>query len=111
MATATARIPETPEPIDAETKGVNRREFLQYVWGASIALLLTESCGAITWFALPRYRNLAELGLVNVEMSHLSAVGAAPIVFSAGKCWLSNTDKRLLALSEGCVKDFIWFHW
>lgn len=111
IPTATARTPDTAQSLNDQTKGVNRREFLQYVWGASLALLLTESCGAITWFALPHYNNLSELGFKTVELNKVPAVGTEPILFPTAKYWLSNTEKGLLALSELCVKDLRYFRW
>lgn len=35
---------------------LSRREFLYYVWGASMALLLAGAGGATIWYVLPRFR-------------------------------------------------------
>ncbi len=34
----------------------SRREFLYYIWGASMALLLGEATAGLIWFALPRFK-------------------------------------------------------
>src|SRR6185436_5567794 len=35
---------------------MTRREFLYYIWAASMALFMAETGGAILWFAYPRFR-------------------------------------------------------
>ena len=35
--------------------GLTRREFLYYIWGASIALVTLEAVGLTVWFLLPRF--------------------------------------------------------
>jgi cytochrome b6-f complex iron-sulfur subunit len=36
--------------------GMTRREFLYYIWGASMALFTAEATGLIIWFAIPKFR-------------------------------------------------------
>ena len=40
----------------ANAGGVTRREFLYYIWGASLALFLVETTGLTIWFMLPRFK-------------------------------------------------------
>ena len=35
---------------------LSRREFLNYLWGASMAVFLAGAGGVTLWFALPRFR-------------------------------------------------------
>src|SRR5258708_31829164 len=77
---------------DVQTPAVSRREFLYYIWGASIALLLTETSGAIIWFALPRFP-AGEFGCAfTVDPPSLPAKGSVPVVNPAGRYWMSNTN-------------------
>jgi len=113
MATATARTPDSGASIEGQAKGVNRREFLQYVWGASIALLLTESCGAITWFALPheKFGFGQDSDLFKIDLAIVPALNAAPEYVRDGKFWLSYAYTGLLALSGTCVHDMTSVKW
>ena len=40
----------------ASADNLTRREFLYYIWGASIALFVVEFTGLMVWFMLPRFR-------------------------------------------------------
>jgi len=109
-ATATTKA-AAAIPVDAETQGIRRREFLYYIWGASMALLLAETGGAIVWFALPRFRAGEFGGVFNLDPAGLPAKGSSPVGFPAGKFWISNTDKGLLALSMVCTHLGCLFKW
>ena len=39
---------------DIQDSGINRREFLYYIWGASMALFAAQSAGLLVWFLIPR---------------------------------------------------------
>ncbi|MCA9886693.1 MAG: hypothetical protein KC708_27170, partial [Anaerolineae bacterium] len=43
---------ESTVRMDAPT----RREFMYYIWGASIALLLGQAGAGLLWFVFPRFR-------------------------------------------------------
>ena len=90
---------------DIETKDINRREFLNYIWGASMALLLAESCGAVTWLALPRehFTYDGDSDFIRVNLHDIPAVGAKPIAVANGKFYLANTKQGLLALIPICT--------
>ncbi len=62
MATATvkAELVQTPS--------MTRREFLYYIWAASLALFMAEAGGAILWFALPRFRAGEFGGLFEIDI-------------------------------------------
>src|SRR3954464_15029569 len=98
-ASATTRAATAAAAPDVQTKGVSRREFMYYIWGASMALLLAETGGAIIWFALPRFRAGEFGGVFNLDPATLPAKGSAPVGVPAGKYWLSNTNNGLYALS------------
>ncbi|MGF1505004.1 MAG: Rieske 2Fe-2S domain-containing protein [Chloroflexi bacterium] len=93
-----------PEPI-------NRREFLYYVWGASIAVLLAGSGGAILWFIYPRFREGEFGGKFPVPLASLPAPGDAPVENAAGRFWLVTTPAGLVALYKVCTHLGCLYKW
>src|SRR5262245_6251812 len=105
-----ATLENTPSDSSTSTK-VSRREFLNYVWGASIALLLAESGGAALWFALP-HRQLGKLGgYFRISADNLPQPGGPPIAFPEGDFWLVNTSEGLLALNGICTYRGCRYKW
>jgi cytochrome b6-f complex iron-sulfur subunit len=96
---------------DVETKGVSRREFLYYIWGASMALLTAESVGGIIWFSLPRFRAGEFGGVFTLDPATLPPVGSSPVGFPSGKFWLSNQQDGFRALSMVCTHLGCLFKW
>lgn len=78
----------------ATQSGVNRREFLYYIWGASIALFAAELGGLIVWFMLPRFREGEFGGNFNIPASTLPAVNQPPVSVDEGRFWLVNVDQN-----------------
>ena len=76
------------------TTPMTRREFLYYVWGASMALFMAESTGAILWFALPRFREGEFGGKITLDVSVLPAVDSGPKDFPEGRFWLVNLGPK-----------------
>jgi len=70
----------------------NRREFLYYIWGASIALFSAQSVGAIIWFLIPRFREGEFGGSFTLPKDKLPAINAEPFNFPDGRFWLVNLD-------------------
>lgn len=97
--------------VDVQTKGVSRREFLYYIWGASMALLLAETGGALIWFALPRFRAGEFGGVFSIDPKSIPAIDSAPQLNAAGKFWLTNTSNGILALSQVCTHLGCLFKW
>ena len=76
-----------PDATVAVARGVTRREFLNYVWGAAMALFMTEMGGAIFLYALPRFK-AGEFGAYNkADLESRAPKGTAQIDFTA-------TDRR-----------------
>lgn len=78
----------------AETKvpGISRREFLYYIWTASIALYLAEFTGLMLWFAIPRIREGEFGGVFNVNPEFIPGVNEPPVDNAEGRFWLVNLD-------------------
>lgn len=73
---------------------VNRREFLYYIWGASLALFTAELGGLIIWFMIPRFREGEFGGNFTKQLADLPPVNTPPIADSKGRFWLVNVDNQ-----------------
>lgn len=84
------------EATVATTPGINRREFLFYIWGASLALFTAQATGLIVWFMLPRFREGEFGGLFPVEniKNVLPPVNNPPVNNAEGRFWLVNLDSN-----------------
>lgn len=82
--------------VDATTAsaapGISRREFLYYIWGASIALLTLQGAGLLVWFLIPRFREGEFGGTFTVPVEDLPDVNGEPNNFADGRFWLVNLD-------------------
>jgi cytochrome b6-f complex iron-sulfur subunit len=107
MATATAAKAKTAQAATGESVGVSapsRREFLYYIWGASIALLTGELTAGILWFSLPRFREGEFGGIFRLDPAELPEAGVAPLSFPAGRFHVIVTqDDGLVTLYGVCT--------
>lgn len=78
--------------VSAGSSGMTRREFLYYIWGASIALLTAQSAGLLVWFLIPRFREGEFGGKFPVSLDTLPEVNAEPINVPEGRFWLVKLD-------------------
>ncbi len=106
---------------------VNRREFLSYVWAASMAIFMGETTGALVWFAVPRFAPGEFGGVFTLSLSQLPQPGADPLSFDEGRFWLVNvspadagdprhpegygTQPGLVALYKVCVHLGCLYAW
>jgi cytochrome b6-f complex iron-sulfur subunit len=72
--------------------GISRREFLYYVWGASLALFTAEFTGLMVWFMLPRFREGEFGGTFTLSVDVLPEINAEPFNYPDGRFWLVNLD-------------------
>ncbi len=72
--------------------GISRREFLYYIWGASIVLVTGELGYLLYLFLLPRFREGEFGGIFKKNISVLPEVNARPTPDSEGRFWLVNLD-------------------
>lgn len=72
--------------------GISRREFLYYIWGASIALVTLQAAGLMLWFLIPRFKEGEFGGAFNVNVEDVPDVNAPPLNFADGRFWLVNLD-------------------
>jgi cytochrome b6-f complex iron-sulfur subunit len=86
-----------------EVAAPSRREFLYYIWGASIVLLLGEVGAAIIWFALPRFKEGTFGGVFNIAPTRLPNEGSGPLQEPSGRFWVSNTSQGVVTLYGVCT--------
>ncbi|PJF23031.1 MAG: hypothetical protein CUN56_03040 [Phototrophicales bacterium] len=91
------------EQVAVEIAGPSRREFLYYIWGASIVMLLGEATAGFIWYALPRFKEGEFGGIFPVSAAEIPEVDTAPVSVPAGRFWLSNTSEGFLALYAVCT--------
>lgn len=108
MATATgtkgALVEKTAtQQVVVDVAGINRREFLYYIWGASMVMLLGQSSVGLVWFLLPRFREGEYGGEFRFDGSAVPEVNEEPTRIPEGRMWLSNTDEGFMVLFGICT--------
>jgi cytochrome b6-f complex iron-sulfur subunit len=93
-----------PAPAVPQTQvnAPSRREFLYYIWGASIALLLGEAGAGLIWFALPRFKEGTFGGIFNFPPEQVPEVEKAPYNQADGRFWVSNPSDGFIVLYGVC---------
>ena len=111
MATAETARPSAVSGIAArpaaapsvQVAAPSRREFLYYIWGASIALLLGQTSAGLVWFAFPRFKEGEFGGTFAFDPEELPGVGAPPVTVSSGRFHISMTNEGFRALYQVCT--------
>ena len=88
-ATSTDQLATIPMTVP-----MTRREFLYYIWAASMALITAESVGAIIWFAIPRFRAGEFGGKFTIKLDQLPALDSGPAEYADGRFWLVNLSEQ-----------------
>jgi cytochrome b6-f complex iron-sulfur subunit len=78
--------------VDTPDSGISRREFLYYIFGASIVLYLGQVTGITLWYALPRIREGTFGGLIPVTPDVLPKPNDRPVDNANGRFWLVNLE-------------------
>ncbi len=103
VAKPAAAAKKEEETLAGPPKGISRREFLNYVWGASMALFLAQF-GGITWFfSMPRFRAGEFGGTITVRAADFPQLNQPPVANNPGKFWLVQTDAGINALYKICT--------
>ena len=111
MATVTATRAKSATPSSASAQATSsvqvaapsRREFLFYIWGASIALLLGEAGAGLVWFMFPRFKEGEFGGTFSFNPEDLPAAGAAPVSVPSGRFHVTHTEHGLYTLYGVCT--------
>lgn len=100
---AAAAEAQAADKAAAQVSAPSRREFLYYIWGASIALFLGQSTVGLLLFAYPRFKAGEFGGVFTVLAEEIPAAGSPPISKPAGRFWLSNSTDGFTALYSVCT--------
>lgn len=93
------------EVVAVEVSAPSRREFLYYIWGASMALLLGQATAGIIWFSLPRFKEGTFGGVFDFAVDKFpGTAGAPPVSEPAGRFHMIHTENDgLLTLYGVCT--------
>jgi cytochrome b6-f complex iron-sulfur subunit len=100
VISAPAAVKPAPQ---VQVAAPSRREFLYYIWGASIALLIGEAVVAIGWFALPRFKEGTFGGVFTISADKVPPLQSPPFNEPSGRFWVSNANAGLTVLFGVCT--------
>lgn len=100
-AAVTGRQKSAAEQV--QVAAPSRREFLYYIWGASIALLLGETTAGLIWFALPIFKEGTFGGVFSFPPDKLPQKGVGPNSVPEGRFHVVYPDEGMLALYGVCT--------
>lgn len=97
---------------DNKREPVNRREFLNFAWLASLGFLSLNIAGVTFLFALPRFKEGEFGGRIRIgKISELPESGSPPVNYPKVKLWLSNTTEGVAALYKVCTHLGCLYNW
>ena len=101
--TASEESSKVDSPEEVEELKVNRQEFLNIAWLASLGFLTIGLSGVTLIFSFPILRP-GEFGGIYLpgSVADLPETGSSPENVPKVKLWLSNTEEGLLALYKVC---------
>ncbi len=79
-----------------KSRRLNRREFLYYLWGCTMAVFMGGASGALIWFALPRFREGEFGGVFYLQIEDVPPEQSPPVKNAEGKFWLSRIDRSIV---------------
>lgn len=103
VRTSVAKPATTASGEGVTVPAPSRREFLYYIWGASIALLLGQAGAGVLWFAFPRFKEGEFGGEFPFDVAELPVVNEPPKTVTTGRFHVSNTENGILALYGVCT--------
>jgi len=95
------RAPKKEVAVDIAAP--SRREFLYYIWSASVVMLLGQATAGLVWFALPRFAEGEFGGVFRYEGEEMPIQMTTPTEVPEGRFWLSNSSNGFLALYAVCT--------
>ncbi len=97
---------------DAAKPKINRREFLNLAWLASLGFVTLQFAGGVYLFSMPRFKAGEFGGVFTVgKTSDLPSAGSAPLAFPKVKLWISNTDQGVFAIYKVCTHLGCLYNW
>ncbi len=99
------------DSLPTEYSGINRREFLYYIWGASMVMLTGATAGALLWYMLPRFRAGEFGGDFSLPGSQIPSLDGPPLDNPQGRFWLSNTEAGVQGFYKVCTHLGCLYKW
>jgi cytochrome b6-f complex iron-sulfur subunit len=103
-AQAAVEEPVESEAEVAESPPLSRREFLYYMWGASMAVFMAGSSGVTVWFLLPIFREEEFGGVFTIPVEHIPAPNSLLVPgqdsyarTEEGRFWLVNIGEEIIS--------------
>jgi cytochrome b6-f complex iron-sulfur subunit len=91
---------------------INRQEFLNIAWLASMGFMLVSIGGVSYLFAMPRFKEGEFGGVITVgNTNDLPQVGSSPKGYPKVKLWLSNTNEGVKAIYKVCTHLGCLYNW
>jgi cytochrome b6-f complex iron-sulfur subunit len=99
-------------PPQEVKKKVNRREFLNLAWLATLGFFTVNVAGMTYLFSMPRFRAGEFGGDYTVgPIADLPPTGSAPVNYPKVKMWLSNQEEGILAIYKVCTHLGCLYNW
>jgi cytochrome b6-f complex iron-sulfur subunit len=91
---------------------INRREFLNLAWLASLGIVTAQIGGVTFFFSMPRFKEGEFGGIFTAgSVAQLPETGEAPVNFPKVKIWLSNDEEGLTAIYKVCTHLGCLYNW
>src|SRR5512139_1556372 len=101
-----------PAAVAEEKKPINRREFLNFAWLASLGFLTINIAGITYLFVMPRFRAVEFGGVYPYgTIADLPNVTGAPQIIPNVKLWMSNTEQGAIAIYKVCTHLGCLYNW
>lgn len=107
MAKTDANDAAAPE----EKVEMNRREFVNLAWLASLGFFLVPVGGVTILFAYPRFKEGEFGGKFTLRMADIPEQGAGPGVNTRGKFWITHTEEGVRAIYKVCTHLGCLYNW
>lgn len=91
----------------------SRREFLYYIWTASIMLLIGEASGGLIWFAMPRFKEGSYGSVITISPDLIPSRAGSPNgeVTGTGRFWIAQPEEGLVMLYVVCTHLGCLYKW
>ncbi|MDX1435983.1 MAG: Rieske 2Fe-2S domain-containing protein [Anaerolineales bacterium] len=99
------------EEVEEEKMKVNRREFLNIAWLASLGIVTVFAGGVTYFFALPRFQAGEFGGEFIVQPQDIPPADAGPESDPVGRFWLSRSEPGVNALYVVCTHLGCLYGW
>jgi cytochrome b6-f complex iron-sulfur subunit len=100
------------DAVVEEKVKVNRREFLNLAWLASLGFFLLPVGGVTILFAFPRFKEGEFGGTFTLgDVTSLPETGASPEANAKGKFWLTRTEDGVRAIFKVCTHLGCLYNW